>query len=212
MIVENQRLLRQGIKAIIDQTDDIRVMETAENGESATQKIKHIQTDVIVMDSHMDGIETMVYVKENYPSIKVIMLTEDIDEDLVITGINAGADGFLLKNLYADTLIQTIREAYRGDKVLSGKVAQIITTKIWELTFDRKQLLAKRLEIRGITFTKRELDIAYFLKKRYTNQQIAAELLLGVGTIKNYISGIYHKLNVQNRADAVDVLRLIMKK
>ncbi|UJL45824.1 response regulator transcription factor [Virgibacillus sp. NKC19-16] len=212
MIVENQRLLREGVEAIIDQTNDIRVMETAENGETAIQKIKETQIDVVLMDSHMpdmDGIVTMVYLKEKYPLIKVIMLTEDLEEDFVITGINAGVDAFLYKNLYADTLTQTIRATYRCDIVLSGKIAQIITAKIWELTFDREQLLAKRLEIRGYKFTKRELDIMYLLKNRYTNQQIAEEILLGVGTIKNYISGIYDKLNVQNRKEAIDLLRLL---
>src|SRR5699024_8335501 len=120
---------------------------------------------------NLDGIKTTVYLKGNYPSVKVVMLTSEADEDLVIRGISVGADGFLLKELYADTLIRTIREAARGQVVLSGEAARIHANKIRELTLNKKQILAKRLENRGIQFSRRELDIAYMLMGNYANKR-----------------------------------------
>lgn len=122
MLVEDQRLFREGVQAILDKTDDIQVIGIAENGEAAIREIDKREVDktrpdVVLMDIHMpnmDGIRTTVYLKEHYPDIKVVILTSDADEDTVIRGISVGADGFLLKALYADSLIQVIRDAARG--------------------------------------------------------------------------------------------------
>lgn len=190
MLVEDQRLFREGVQAILDKTDDIRVIGIAENGEAAIREIDKTRPDVVLMDIHMpnmDGIRTTVYLKEHYPDIKVVMLTSDADEDTVIRGISVGADGFLLKALYADSLIHAIREAVRGQPVLSGEVARILATRIRELTMNKKQILAKRLENRGLYFSARELDIAYLFMEGHTNKHIAQELYLGEGTVKNYI-------------------------
>ncbi|MEW9676278.1 response regulator transcription factor [Lentibacillus sp. L22] len=219
MLVEDQRLFREGVQAILDKTDDIQVIGIAENGEAAIREIDKREVDktrpdVVLMDIHMpnmDGIRTTVYLKEHYPDIKVVILTSDADEDTVIRGISVGADGFLLKALYADSLIQVIRDAARGQTVLSGEVARILATRIRELTMNKKQILAKRLENRGLYFSTRELDIAYLIMEGHTNKHIAHQLYLGEGTVKNYISEIYHKINIRHRAKAVEFLRRIMK-
>lgn len=214
MLVENQRLFRQGIKSIINNTKDIKVFNMAENGEMAIKLLEHEQPDVVLMDVHMpemDGIKTTVHLKENYPSIKVIMLTSSVDEELIIRGINVGADGLLLKNLYQENLIQSIRDAHRGQTVLSGEVATILVNKICELTLDQKQILGKRLENRGINLTNRELDIAYLLMDGHSNTLIAQRLFLGEGTIKNYISEIYNKLNIRHRKDVINYLKRLLQ-
>ncbi|MFB4167251.1 response regulator [Virgibacillus sp. JSM 102003] len=214
MLVEDQRLFREGVEALISNTDDIEVIGMAESGESAIELLQHEQPDVVLMDIHMaemDGIKTTVYIKENHPSIKVVMLTSVAEEELVIRGINVGADGFLLKDLYPDNLTQSIRDAARGQSVLSGKVATILVNKIRELTLDKKQILGKRLENRGMNLTARELDIAYLFMDGCSNKKIAQKLFLGEGTIKNYISEVYSKLNIRNRHEAVDYLKNLLK-
>lgn len=214
MLVEDQRLFREGVEALISNTDDIEVIGMAESGESAIELLQHEQPDVILMDIHMaemDGIKTTVYIKENHPSVKVVMLTTIAEEELVIRGINVGADGFLLKDLYPDNLIQSIRDAARGQSVLSGKVATILVNKIRELTLDKKQILGKRLENRGINLTARELDIAYLFMGGHSNKIIAQKLFLGEGTIKNYISEVYSKLNIRNRHEAINYLKNLLK-
>ena len=206
LIVENQRLLRDGMEAIIERTDDIKVIGAVDNGENAIKQMEHLNPDIVIMDIHlpqMDGIRTTKYMKEKYPQVGVILLTSKVD-DFIISGINAGADVFLVKAVYAERLLEAIRIAYRGETIFSGKVAQMLATRIRELTMNNKQIFTLRLERLGYTFTKREIDIAFLLKENYTNQQIAHKLFLGEGTVKNYISEIYNKLNIRNRAKVID--------
>ena len=206
LIVENQRLLRDGMEAIIERTDDIKVIGAVDNGEIAIKQMEHLNPDIVIMDIHlpqMDGIRTTKYMKEKYPEVGVILLTSKVD-DFIISGINAGADGFLVKAVYAERLLEAIRIAYRGETIFSGKVAQMLATRIRELTMNNKQIFTLRLERLGYTFTKREVDIAFLLKENYTNQQIALKLFLGEGTVKNYISEIYNKLNIRNRAKVIE--------
>lgn len=206
LIVENQRLLRDGMEAIIERTDDIKVIGAVDNGENAIKQMEHLNPDIVIMDIHlpqMDGIRTTKYMKEKYPEVGVILLTSKVD-DFIISGINAGADGFLVKAVYAERLLEAIRIAYRGETIFSGKVAQMLATRIRELTMNNKQIFTLRLERLGYTFTKREVDIAFLLKENYTNQQIALKLFLGEGTVKNYISEIYNKLNIRNRAKVIE--------
>lgn len=214
MLVEDQRLFQEGVEAIIKTTNDMHVTGMALSGASAIDMLKQQQPDVVLMDIHMpelDGIKTTVYIKENYPDIKVVMLTSLVDEELVIRGINVGADGFLLKDLYAEKLIESLRYAAAGQTVLSGKVAQILVDKIRESTLDKQQILGKRLENRGFTLTKRELDIAFLFMDGHSNKIIAEKLFLGEGTIKNYISEIYAKLNIHKRQEARDYLKGLLK-
>lgn len=192
LIVENQRLLRDGMEAIIERTDDIKVIGAVDNGENAIKQMEHLNPDIVIMDIHlpqMDGIRTTKYMKEKYPEVGVILLTSKVD-DFIISGINAGADGFLVKAVYAERLLEAIRIAYRGETIFSGEVAQMLATRIRELTMNNKQIFTLRLERLGYTFTKREIDIAFLLKENYTNQQIAHKLFLGEVTVKNYISEI----------------------
>ena len=206
LIVENQRLLRDGMEAIIERTDDIKVIGAVDNGENAIKQMEHLNPDIVIMDIHlpqMDGIRTTKYMKEKYPEVGVILLTSKVD-DFIISGINAGADGFLVKAVYAERLLEAIRIAYRGETIFSGEVAQMLATRIRQLTMNNKQIFTLRLERLGYTFTKREIDIAFLLKENYTNQQIAHKLFLGEGTVKNYISEIYNKLNIRNRAKVIE--------
>ncbi|MFD1037247.1 response regulator [Virgibacillus byunsanensis] len=214
MLVEDQRLFREGVEALINKTDDIQVIGMAENGETAIELVERKVPDVILMDIHMpnlDGIKTTSYLKEKYPNIKIVMLTTEADEDNVIRGISVGADGFLLKGLYSDNLIRSIRDAQRGQIVFSGEVAKILAYKIRELTMSEKQILAKRIENKGFSFTNRELDIAYLIMEGNTNKSIAQKLFLGEGTVKNYISELYHKLELGNRKEAENYFQKLLK-
>ncbi|MEC5423410.1 response regulator transcription factor [Virgibacillus sp. C22-A2] len=214
MLIEDQRLFREGIKALIQRTDDIQVVGMADSGKAAIELIDKKQPDIILMDinsSDVDGIRTTRVIKKTYPDVKVIMLSQHAKEDLVLQGISAGVDGFLLKRLFADSLVRSIRDAYRGETVLSGYVARVIVERIRELTLDKKELLEGSLKNQGYQFTNREIDIAYLLAEGNTNKQIAVKLFLGEGTVKNYISQIYAKLGIHSRKDTVSFFRNITK-
>src|SRR5699024_7451386 len=212
LLAEDQRLFLEGIQALIDTQNDMEVVGTAANGDEALGLVNELQPDVVLMDIHMpelDGIKATALIKESYPAVKVIMLTTNIDEELAIRAISVGADVFLIKELYRDTLYQAIRDAYRGQVVLSGEVGSILARRIRELTMDKKGILGKRLENRGIYLTDREQEIAYWFMEKHTNKQIAHKLFLGEGTIKNYISEIYQKLGINHRGQAIEYLQKI---
>ncbi|MEN1968856.1 response regulator transcription factor [Lentibacillus sp. N15] len=213
LIVEDQRLFREGIQALINDTEDIHVIAMAANGKEALEQIEKLQPDVVLMDIHMpalDGIQATAKIKQLHPTVKVILLTTAAEEDMVIRGVTVGADGFLLKELYPDTLRRTIREIYRGEVVLSGEVAYILATRIRELSLNKKQILAKRLENQGLLLTNRELDIAYLLMDGKSNKQISQKLFIGEGTVKNYISVLYHKFGTRNRNEAMTFLKSVL--
>jgi len=209
LVVEDQQLFKDGVKALLAQEDDIEVIGLACNGEEAIRQIKDQQPDVVLMDIHMpqvDGIKATLYIKEHYPDIKVVLLTTYAQKDAVIMGLNAGADGFLLKSLDAERLIRTIRDAYSGQIVISGEAAKILAGAALRLQCSKKDVLEQRLIGHNIHLSKRELDIAYLLMKGTSNQRIAQTLFLSEGTVKNYISTIYGKLNVATRKEAVAFL------
>lgn len=214
LLVEDQRLFREGVKALTETQEDIGIIGMAPNGEDAIAMIPELKPDVVLMDIHMpdmDGIKATAHIKEKHPTVKVVLLTTAPEEELIIRGLSVGADGFLLKELYPDTLHNAIRDAYRGQFVLSGEVAQILATRIRELTLNKKQILAKRLENNNINLTNRELDIAYLLMEGNSNNQAANKLFLGEGTIKNYISDIYNKLDIHNREQAREYLSSLLR-
>ncbi|WP_373893850.1 response regulator [Virgibacillus sp. CBA3643] len=210
LLADDQRLFTEGVRALIEQIDDMEVVGTASDGEEAVRFMDHSETDVILMDIHMprvNGIIATTHLKDNYPDVKIILLTSYADEDLVIAGFIWGADGFLSKSLDANRLIQSIRNAYDDQVVISGEAASILAKKIQGFKYSKKQLLGRELDKRHIHMTGRELDIAYLIMKETTNKHIAQQLFLSEGTIKNYISEIYNKIDIHHRKDVIVYLR-----
>ncbi|APC49627.1 hypothetical protein BME96_16140 [Virgibacillus halodenitrificans] len=215
LLVDDQRLFTDGIMAILAETDDIQVVGVATNGEEAIAKFQQYEPDLVLMDIHMphvNGIRATLDIKESYPDVKVILLTTFADEDLIVRGFNVGADGYLLKDLNGEKLIWAIREAERGEMVISGPVARILAKKIREYKYDKKEILRQKLATLEVVLTPRELEIAYMLMEEETNKSIAQKLYLSEGTIKNYISDLYHKLNIHSRKRVIDFLKGLFSK
>ena len=214
LVVDDERLLRTGIQALIDRESDMQVIGMVANGQTLLKKFDLFQPDVVLMDIHMpglDGIKATIQLKRKAPNVKIIFLTAKATEEEIIRGITAGGDGFLMKELYPDDLFQSIRNIYRGHHVLSFDVARILVQSIRKLSLNKYQLLEKRLENHGIILTKRELEVACYLVDGLDNRHIAHKLYLGEGTIKNYVSEIYQKLNVGYREDAIKFLEELLE-
>lgn len=206
LLVEDQRLFREGMNALIANEDDIEVVGMAQHGQDAIEQIEKLQPDVVLMDVHMpevDGIKATIYIKGNYPKIKVILLTTYPEEDLIITGISIGADGFLVKSIDKERLIRSIRDAYENQIVLAGEAARILAKRIEGFNYDKKEILDRKLKYRNIYLTGREIDVALLLMDGMTNNDIAQKLYLSQGTVKNYISEVYQKLDLRNRKDVI---------
>lgn len=213
MVIEGQQLMREGLKALLSSDEDIEVVALAANADEAKVLFNENKPDVLLMDVNIreiNGIEITRYMKEKYPEVKVVLLSNDTSEKQIFDGIASGADAFLMKDLDINHLIRSIKDIYKGGTVISGEVARIVAKRIKEFHYDEEHLLEYKLRSIKIQLSKRENEIAYLLMKSYSNHAIAERLNLSEGTVKNYISTIYSKLNLHRRQDVKGFLTEIL--
>jgi len=209
MVVDDQTILAEGIKSVIETDGEIKVVSLACDGEDALKKMKENYADVVLMDIRMPNMNGVVATKELkncYPSAKIVVLTTFDDSDYILGAINNGASGYLLKDIGGEGLIDAIKKAYAGDTILPSKIAKRITEAA-KLVSDSREILLKRT----FGLSDREAEIALMLFEGFTNRQIASALKISEGTARNYISGIYIKLKCENRQGAVSVMKDIIK-
>ncbi|GAB3805706.1 response regulator transcription factor [Virgibacillus kimchii] len=210
LLVGDQRLFIEGLRAILSKERDIEVVGLLSGVEAILGEVDRLKPDVILMDIHMpqhNGIEATFQVKAKYPHVKVVLLTTFAEEELIIFGVHAGADGFLMKELDREQLIRALQDVNYGHPVISGEAARILAKRILDLEYDQKDILDERLKKQHIHLTTRELEIATLLMEGATNKHIAETLVLSEGTIKNYISDLYSKADIHNRKEFIHFLR-----
>lgn len=209
LLVNKQRLLNEAIESLLSTETDIEVVGAMTDGVDAMTHLQYTEIDIVLLDLHLtsvDGIKLTVHIKDNYPHMKVILLTSFLKKELVVAGIVSGADGFLLKDIDADNLLHAIRNVYKEQIIISGEAARILAEEIVELKYDRHEILKQKLGNRHIYLTDKELEISLFIVDKLTNRQIAQKMFLSEGTIRNYISEIYSKLNTTTRKEAIEYL------
>lgn len=205
MLVDDQIILAEGIKSVIETTDDISVCAVACDGAEAVEMAITNTPDVVLMDirmPNMNGVAATKKIKEVLPDCKIIILTTFDDSDYILSAINNGACGYLLKDIGSTALIDAIRNAYAGDTILPSKIAKKITDAALMVSSDREIKLK-----RAFGLSDREAGIAIMLSEGFTNRQIASALKLTDGTSRNYISSIYLKLGVENRTAAINKIK-----
>ncbi len=201
MLVDDQIILAEGIRSVLETSGDIQVCGIAADGAQAVNMAEKAKPDVILMDIRMPGMNGVVAtkkIKEVLPDVKIIILTTFDDSDYILSAINGGACGYLLKDIGSTALIDAIRNAYAGDTILPSKIAKKITDAALMVSDDREVRLK-----RAFGLSDREAGIAIMIADGFTNRQIASALKLSDGTARNYISSIYLKLEVENRAAAI---------
>lgn len=203
IIVDDQKLMIDGLKTIIDLEEDIKVIDTCNNGKEAIEKTSLLKPDVILMDIRMpikNGVEATKEIKEKYPNTKIIILTTFDDDEYILDALSYGADSYLLKDIDADILLKCIRDAHKGMLLMPSNIAMKLAKYINEKKSKKHVELFDEL-------SKREIDIAKMMIKGLNNKEISSDLFLTEGTVKNYISSIYSKLGVKDRASAVIILK-----
>lgn len=205
MLVDDQMILAEGLKSVIETTGDITVCAVANDGAEAVDMAVRYRPDVALMDirmPNMNGVAATKKIKEVLPDCKIIILTTFDDSDYILSAINNGACGYLLKDIGSTALIDAIRNAYAGDTILPSKIAKKITDAALMVSSDREIKLK-----RSFGLSDREAGIAIMLSEGFTNRQIASALKLTDGTARNYISSIYLKLGVENRTAAISKIK-----
>lgn len=205
LLVDDQMILAEGIRSVLHTTEDIRVTGIATDGAEALEFCKKDPPDVVLMDirmPNMNGVVATKKIKDLNDGIKIIILTTFDDSDYILSAINNGASGYLLKDIGATALADSIRNAYAGDTILPAKIARKITDAA-AMVADNRQIKLKK----AFGLSDREVEIAMMIADGFTNRQIASALKLTDGTARNYISAIYLKLGVDGRAAAAEKIK-----
>lgn len=198
LVVDDHAVVRKGIQMMVSTEPGIEIVAEASNGQEAIRQACHLQPDVVLMDlvmAHGDGLEAIMKIKRCYPQIKIIVLTTFEDQTRVTAAIEAGADGYLLKDADGDALLRAIQETQHGGMPLHPRVAhQLIKGK------------SKYPELDGTTsLTEREKDVLRLMVKGLSNKGVAQSLHLSEGTVKIHVSNILGKLEVTSRTEAAMV-------
>lgn len=193
LLAEDQVLVRQGLKMMIETDPELKVNGEANNGNEAIELCRKVQFDLAVLDirmPEMTGLEAMREIKKNWPEIKILILTTFNDEEYALEALKNGANGYMLKNADAKELIRSIRSCLQGGLSIEDQVAAKIFPALMES--DHRQEADP-------TLTERELDIIVGVGQGLSNKEIAEELFLSIGTVKNHISVILDKLDLRDR-------------
>jgi DNA-binding NarL/FixJ family response regulator len=201
LLVDDQTMFRSGMRMLLSSQADFEVVGEAADGEEALQKCAALKPDVVLMDLRMpvlDGAAATRRLKAGQPAVRVIVLTTFDEDAAIFDGLRAGAIGYLLKDAPTDKLYEAIRAAARGETVLQPSVAAKVVAQFTRLSEQApawSQALPEPL-------SQRELEILRLLAGGATNREIAAQLVLAEGTVKNHVTSILSKLGVTDRTAA----------
>lgn len=201
LIVDDQRLMREGLRTLLELETGLQVAGEAEDGLDALEKFAALQPDVVLMDIRMprlDGVETTRRLRLRWPEARVIILTTFDDDAFVFDGLRAGALGYLLKDVSGDELAEAIRKVAGGGALIEPSVARKVLAEFARLAEPVRPAAEQLPE----PLSERELEILRLLARGANNRQIASQLFLAEGTVKNYISTILDKLSVEDRTQA----------
>jgi len=199
LVVDDQQLIRDGIASMLEIQDGVTVVGTAKNGQDAIAQAAALKPDIILMDIHMpvmDGITAAEKLRQQLPESQIVMLTTFDDETYIIRSLQAGACGYLLKDLPVGDLAQAVKLAHAGIYQLAPEIAGKLVGNLKTMNRSRT---SKPLEF---DLTKRELEVLKLIAAGETNREIAEQLFVSEGTVKNHVSNILGRLGLRDRMQA----------
>jgi len=201
LLVDDQRLMREGLRILLELEPDLEIAGEATNGQEALDAYAEIEPDVVLMDVRMpgmDGVEATWRLRERWPSALVIILTTFDDDEYVFEGLRAGARGYLLKDVSGHDLADAVRTVAAGGALIEPSVARRVVAEFARMAPPVRQADAGLAE----PLSEREREILRLMAQGFTNREIADRLNLAQGTVKNYVTTILQKLGVRDRTQA----------
>jgi DNA-binding NarL/FixJ family response regulator len=201
LLVDDQALFREGCRTLLSVHDTLEVVGEAANGEEALQRVAALNPDVVLMDLRMpvlDGVSATRRIHAEYPQSRVIVLTTFDDDEQVFDALRAGAVGYLLKDTPSARLVEAIQASARGEVFLQPSVAAKVVAEFSRLSPRESTGNASLIE----PLSERELEVLKHLARGQSNKEIAADLHITEGTVKNHISNILGKMGTADRVQA----------
>jgi two-component system, NarL family, response regulator DevR len=197
LIVDDHAIVREGLTSILSEEPDFEVVGEAADGASGLMAVARLKPTVVLLDMRMpgaDGIEICRDITANHPDVRVIILTAFLDSDTINRCIQAGAKGYVLKDVERTDLTRSIRDVAHGEAFLDRRAHTVVVERLRRETERNRPVL-----------TEREVSILKFMAEGFTNRQIATKLYVSEGTIKDQLQKIMDKLGATNRVSALYV-------
>lgn len=205
LLVDDQALFREGLHTLLSVWPDLEVVGEAGNGQEALDAAARLKPDVVLMDLRMpvlDGVAATRRLLEKMPQVKIIVLTTFDDDDHVFDGLRAGAVGYLLKDVPSEKLVEAIRAAAAGQSFLQPSVAAKVVAEFTRLTAVAQETAVSPQDSLVEPLSEREQEILALVATGASNKEIAGELFIAEGTVKNHVTNILGKLGVRDRTQA----------
>lgn len=198
ILVDDHEVVRLGLKSLLERHPQFEVVGEAGSASEALEQVAALEPDVVVMDIRLpgsSGIDACEQIIEKYPDVKVIMLTSYAEDEMLFSAIRVGASGYVLKQIASEELVKAIEAVGRGEALLDPAVTQRV--------FQEVRRAVKQEEATAFAqLSQQEKHVLQLVSEGNTNREIAKNLFLGEGTVRNYVSSILSKLSVNNRAEA----------
>lgn len=201
LLVDDQRLMRDGLRTLLELEDDLTVVGEAGNGEEALTQFAALQPAIVLMDVRMpgiDGVEATRRLCAQWPAAKIIILTTFDEDEYIFEGLRAGALGYLLKAVSGDELANAIRKVAAGQALIDPAVTRKLVTEFARLAPPQRPVNAGLAE----PLSEREVAILRLVAQGLSNREIADRLHLAEGTVKNYVTSLLGKIGVRDRTQA----------
>lgn len=198
ILVDDHEVVRLGLKSLLERHPQFEVVGEASSARDALEQVATLEPDVVVMDIRLpgtSGIEACEQIVDNYPDTKVIMLTSYAEDEMLFSAIRAGASGYVLKQIASEELVKAIEAVGRGEALLDPAVTQRVFQEVRRAVKEEEASAFQHL-------SQQEKHVLLLVSEGKTNREIAKNLFLGEGTVRNYVSSILSKLGVNNRAEA----------
>ncbi|MGE5678050.1 MAG: response regulator [Pseudomonadota bacterium] len=199
LLVDDQDILVEGLKLILGREEDIEICGTAANGRKAWEACKWNRPDIVLMDIQMpevSGVEATAMIKRDFPAVKIIVLTTFNDDEYIYEALKNGASGYLLKDASPAEIAGAVRTVYNGGALIQSEVAVKVLDRFSELARNNQKRSA---DPRAELLTEREVEICRLVAEGKNNSEIAGQLYLSEGTVKNHITKVLIKLDLRDR-------------
>ena len=198
ILVDDHEVVRLGLKSLLERHPQFEVVGEAGSAREALEQFESLKPDVVVMDIRLpgtSGIDACEQIVNQFPETKVLMLTSYAEDEMLFSAIRAGASGYVLKQIGSEDLIKAIESVGRGEALLDPAVTQRVFQEVRRAVKEEEASAFSHL-------SQQEKHVLLLVSEGKTNREIAKNLFLGEGTVRNYVSSILSKLSVNNRAEA----------